>query len=140
MGLAAVARLLLYVIAGGLAGFLLLGEFALATFIPVLAVLAALAVLSLIAALRGDMRLSLWGPFLLAAMVTPLMINLRVVGLPNCTDVHAGIACFAGTRDVWTPFWLELLIFGLAAVASVVHLRRAARSLWVREGVGGART
>ena len=120
MGLAATLRLLLYVIAGAAVGFLILGEFALATFVPVLAVLAALAAVSVVAAVRGDMRLSLWGPFLLAAMVTPLMIDARIVGLPRCNEVHAGIACLAGTRDVWTPFLLELAIFGLAAVASLV--------------------
>ena|SRR5256885_6465574 len=125
MDLAAVARLLLYVIAGGLVGFLLLGEFALATFLPVLAVLMGIAVLSVIGALRGDTRLSLWGPFLLAAMVTPLMIDLRIVGLPRCSEIHTGIACLGGTRDVWTPFLIELVIFGLAAVASLLHLRLA---------------
>jgi len=125
VGLAAVARLLLYVIAGALVGFLLLGEFALATFLPVLAVLTTIAVLSVIGGLRGDMRLSLWGPFLLAAMVTPLMIDLGRVGLPRCAEVHAGIACLGGTRDVWRPFLIELVVFGLAAVASLLHLRLA---------------
>ena len=100
MGLAAVARLLLYVIAGGLVGFLLLGEFALATLLPVLAVLAAIAVLSVIG-------------------------GLGRVGLPRCTEVHAGIACLGGTRDVWTTFLIELVVFGLAAVASLLHLRLA---------------
>jgi len=61
---------------------------------------------------------------LVAAMIVPLMIDSRTVGLPRCGDVVAGVACFAGSRDYQTPFWLELVILMIAAVALAVQVRR----------------
>jgi hypothetical protein len=121
------ARTLLYFVAGGLVGFLVLGEFALATFLPVLAGLLILAVLSLVGGLRRQPALSAWSVFLLAAMVVPLMIDGRVVGLPRCTEVLAGVACVGGTRDYQSPFWIELVIFAVAVLGSTLHLRTIRR-------------
>src|SRR5438034_10821313 len=55
-----VARPLLYVVAGGLVGFLLLTEFALITFPVVQIALLGLAVFALIGALRRRVGLGLW--------------------------------------------------------------------------------
>jgi hypothetical protein len=117
-------RLLLYAVAGGLVGFLFLGEFGLSSSVPLLILLALLAVGSLIAAVRGNATSSPWAFFLLAAMIVPLMIDSRTVGLPRCGDVAAGVACFAGSRDYQTPFLLEVVILTIAAAAVVVQARQ----------------
>jgi hypothetical protein len=104
-----------------LVGFLFLGEFALSAFLPLLILLALLAVWSLIAAVRGTASRSAWAMFLLAAMIVPLLIDGRTVGLPRCGDVTAGVACFAGSRDYQTPFLLEVTIFTIAAAALAVQ-------------------
>jgi hypothetical protein len=119
-------RFLLYAVAGASVGFLLLGEFGLRTFVPLLILLGLLAAWSLIGALRRSSSLSAWATFLVAAMIVPLLIDSRAVGLPKCGDVVAGVACFAGTRDYQTPFWLELAILTIAAAALAVHARRIA--------------
>ena len=122
-----ILRLLVYMVAGALVGFLVLGEFGLRTFAPILVLLALLAVSSVVGALRGNERLSAWAPFLLAAMIAPLMIDMTVVGLPRCGDVAAGVACFASNRDYQTPFWLELAVFMIAAAAMALDVRRIAQ-------------
>ena len=118
------ARTLLYFIAGGLVGFLLLGEFRIATLIPVLI---ALLVLALIAVVGGVRRRSwsAWSVFLLAAMVVPLIIDGQIVGLPRCTEVPAGVHCVGGERDYRSPFWFEIAIFALAIVGTALHVRTA---------------
>jgi hypothetical protein len=118
------ARLLLYAVAGGLVGFLFLGEFGLSGFMPLMILLALLAVGILISAVRGNASLSPWAFFLFAAMIVPLMIDSRTVGLPRCGDVAAGVACFAGSRDYQTPFFLELVILSVAAAAVAMYARR----------------
>jgi hypothetical protein len=118
------ARLLLYAVAGGLVGFLFLGEFGLSGFMPLMILLALLAVGILILAVRGNANLSPWAFFLFAAMIVPLMIDSRTVGLPRCGDVAAGVACFAGSRDYQTPFFLELVILIVAAAAVAMYARR----------------
>ncbi len=119
------ARSAVYAVAGAGVGFLILGELGWASSIPVLAILLALAVVSLVAALRGNQTLSAWAPFLFAAMIMPLLIGIQTVGLPLCVEARAGTPCFAGSRDYHTPFWLELAIFAIATVASVLSLRFA---------------
>jgi hypothetical protein len=109
-----------------LVGFLFLGEFGLRTFVPLLILLGLLAVWSLLAALRGNPSLSPWAIFLFAAMVVPLMIDSRIVGLPRCGDVAAGVPCFAGSRDYQTPFVLEVVVLTIAAAAIAVQARRIA--------------
>lgn len=121
-----IARLLLYTVTGALVGFLVLGEFGLRTFAPLLILLALLTVASLVGAARGNQSLSAWAPFLLAAMIAPLIIDIGVVGLPRCGDVAAGVACVASNRDYQTPFWLELAVFTIAAAAVAVDVRRVA--------------
>ena len=121
-----IPRLLLYGVAGGLVGFLFLGEFGLRTFVPLLILLGLLAVWSLLAALRGNASSSPWATFLFAAMIVPLMIDSRIVGLPRCGDVAAGVACFAGSRDYQTPFLLEVVVLTIAAAAIAVQARRIA--------------
>ena len=117
-------RLLLYAVAGGLVGFLFLGELGLSAFVPLMILLAVLAVGILISAVRGNASSSPWAFFLFAAMIVPLMIDSRTVGLPKCGDVAAGVACFAGSRDYQTPFFLELVILIVAAAAVAMHARR----------------
>jgi len=117
-------RLLLYGVAGALVGFLFLGEFGLRTFAPLLILLGLLAVWSLLAAVRGNPSLSPWAIFLFAAMIVPLMIDSSTVGLPRCGDVAAGVACFAGSRDYQTPFWLEIFVLLVTAAAIAVQARR----------------
>ena len=121
-----IPRFLLYGVAGGLIGFLFLGEFGLSTVLPVMILFALLAVGCLIAALRGNPGSSPWAIFLLAAMIVPLMIDSRIVGLPRCGDVAAGVACFAGSRDYQTPFVLEVVVFAIAAATIAVRARRIA--------------
>ena len=104
-------------------GFLFLGEFGLRTFVPLLILLGLLAVWSLLAALRGNPSSSPWATFLFAAMIVPLMIDSRTVGLPRCGDVAAGVACFAGSRDYQTPFLLEVVVFTIAAAAIAMQTR-----------------
>jgi hypothetical protein len=102
------------------------------TFTPVLILLALLAVLSFVGALRGTQNLSAGAPFLFGAMIAPLVIDLQVVGLPRCGDLGgalhaaAGVACVASSRDYQTPFRLELVIFTIAAGATAVNARRTA--------------
>jgi hypothetical protein len=86
--------------------------------------LALLAVGILISAIRGNTSLSPWASFLFAAMIVPLMIDSRTVGLPRCGDVAAGVACFAGSRDYQTPFFLELVILIVAAAAVAMYAQR----------------
>jgi hypothetical protein len=123
-----VFRLLLYAAAGALVGFLVLGEFGLRTFAPLLILLALLALSSLAGALSRNESLSAWAPFLLAAMIAPLIIDVGVVGLPRCGEVAAGVACVASNRDYQTPFWLELVVFTIAATAVAVNARRTAHA------------
>jgi hypothetical protein len=118
----AVLRVLLYLLAGALVGFLLLGEFALRVYLPLLAALLVLGVVSVIAAVLRRESLAVWSVFLLAAMIVPLVIDARTVALPRCADVPAGIACVASARDYVTPFWMELAIFALAVVGSALYL------------------
>lgn len=107
-------------------GFLFLGEFGLRTFVPLLILLELLAVWSLLAALRGNPSSPPWATFLFAAMIVPLIIDSRTVGLPRCGDVAAGVACFAGSRDYQTPFWLEVVVLTIAAAAIAMQARRIA--------------
>ena len=118
------ARTLLYFFAGGLVGFLLLGEFALRTSIPVLVGLLVVAVISVIGGVRRR-SWSAWSIFLLAAMVVPLIIDGQIVGLPRCADVATGVACVGSDRDYRSPFWFELAIFGIAILGSALHVRTA---------------
>jgi hypothetical protein len=121
-----VPRLLLSAVAGGLVGFLFLGEFAFRTFVPLLILLVVLAVASLIASVRGNPRPSSLAVFLVAAMIFPLMIDGPAAELPRCTDVPAGVACFAGSRDRQTPFVLEVLVVAIAGAALAVRIREFA--------------
>ena len=116
---------MLYVVAGGLVGFLLLTEFALITLPVVQIALLGLAVLALIGALRRRVGLGLWSLFVVAAIVTPLVADSHVVGLPTCGDVASGVACFAGTRDVAVQFAAEVLILVLGVSGAVVLTVRA---------------
>ena len=116
-------RFLLYALAGALVGFLFLGEFGLRTFVPLMILLALLAVGCLIAAVRRNPRLSTWAAFLVGAMIVPLMIDGRTAGLPKCSDVAVGVACFAGSRDYQTPFLLEVVVVTIAAAAIAMQAR-----------------
>jgi hypothetical protein len=91
----------------------------------VLAGLLILGIISLVGGITRKAALSAWSVFLLAAMVVPLMIDARVVGLPRCSDVAAGVACMAGERDYQSPFRFEVAIFAVAVLGSVLHLRTA---------------
>lgn len=117
------ARTLLYLLAGALVGFLVLGEFALATFVPVLAGLLVLAVAGLVGGIRQQTSLSAWSVFLLAAMVVPLVIELQIVGLPRCADVSPGVACMGSDRDYQAPFGWDVTIFAFAVLGSALHVR-----------------
>jgi hypothetical protein len=119
-------RSLLYAVAGALVGFLFLGEFGFSTFVPLMILLALLAVGCLIAAVRRNPRLSPWATFLVGTMIVPLMIDGRTAGLPKCSDVAAGVACFAGSRDYQTPFLLEVVVLTTAAAAIALQARRIA--------------
>jgi hypothetical protein len=119
-------RLLLYAVAGGLVGFLFLGELGLRAFVPLMILLTLLAIGSFVAALRGNARSSPWATFLVAAMIVPLMIDSRTVGLPRCSDVAAGVACFAGSRGYQMPFLLEIAVLTIAAAAVAVQARQFA--------------
>jgi hypothetical protein len=121
-----VPRLLLSAVAGGLVGFLFLGEFALRTFLPLLILLVVFAVATLIASLRGNPRLSSLALFLVAAMIFPLMIDSPAAELPRCSDVPAGVACFAGSRDRQTPLVLEVLVVAIAGAALAMRIREFA--------------
>jgi hypothetical protein len=121
---APILRVSLYIVAGVLAGFLLLAEFALITFPIVQLAMLALALVGLVGALRGRVSLGLWSLFVVAAIVLPLLIDFRIVGLPRCGDVPPGIACLAGTRDVAGQFAIELLIFGCGIVGTIALGRR----------------
>ena len=118
------ARFVLYGVAGGLIGFLVLAEMGLSSSAPLEILLLLLAASSLVGALRATQSLSAWAPFCAAAMIVPLMVDSRVVGLPRCSEVAAGVACFAGSRDYQTPFWLELAVFTVAVAAVAIDLRR----------------
>ena len=134
-----ISRLVLYAVAGGLVGFLFLGEFGLAAFVPLLILVAFLALGILIAAVRGNATLSPWASFVLAAMIVPLMIDSHTAGLPRCGDVAAGIACFAGSRDYQTPFLLEIVISTIAAAALAVQVGQFASARpSVRAALGDA--
>lgn len=122
------ARLVLYGVAGGLFGFLFLAEMGLSTSAPLEIFLLLLAVASLVGALRAMQGLSAWAAFCAAAMIVPLMVDSRVVGLPRCSAVAADVACFGGSRDYQTPFWLELAVFTVAAAAVAIDLRRTAQA------------
>ena len=130
-------RFLLYAVAGAAVGFLFLGEFGLRTFVPLMLLVALLALGCLIAAVRGNLPVSPWAIFLVAAMIVPLLIDSRTVGLPKCSDVAAGVACFAGSRDYQTPFLLEVVVATIAAAALAVQARQFAprRSINGRIGV-----
>jgi hypothetical protein len=119
-------RASLYIVAGALVGFLLLTEFALITFPVIQIAMLALALVALVGALRGRISLALWSLFVAAAMVIPVVIDVRIVGLPRCGDVRAGVACLAGTRDVVGQFAIELLIFSCGIVGTIALGRRAA--------------
>jgi hypothetical protein len=123
VGVGWLARTLLYLIAGALVGFLVLGEFALATFVPVLAMLLTLAVAGVAGGLRRQASLSAWSVFLLTAMIVPLVIASHIVGLPRCADVANGVACVVSGRDYQSPFWWDLAIFAVAVLGSALHLR-----------------
>lgn len=119
----------LSLLAGAVVGFIFLGEFRLVVFAPVLVGLAAFAILTLVAAVRQQTRLSGWALFLAAALITPLMIDGSIVGLPRCgSDLGLGVPCVGSDRDYQTPFYADVGIFAVAAVASVLHLRFAWRS------------
>lgn len=120
-----------YLVGGALIGFLLLGEFALNTVVPIQIALLVLAFAGLIGVLSHRRGLELWPIFFLTAMVTPLLIDSQIVGLPRCGPAPAGAACFAGTRDIATQFATEILIAVTAAVG-VVAL--TARVIWRRSG------
>ena len=94
-----------------------------------------LAVIALIGALRRRVDLGLWSLFVVAAMMTPLVADSGVVGLPRCGGIASGVTCFAGTRDVAAEFAAELLIV-LCGVAGVLVL--TAQSIGGR-GLTGAR-
>jgi hypothetical protein len=117
---------LLYVVAGGLVGFLFLAEFALITFPLVQLAMFMLALVGFAGALRGRISLGLWSVFAAAAVVTPLLADSRIVGLPRCGEAAAGVACFAGTRDVDGQFAMELLIFFCGIVGALILAVRAA--------------
>jgi hypothetical protein len=119
--IAIVLRASLYIVAGALVGFLLLAEFALITLPVIQIALLGLALVALVGAFRDRISLALWSLFVVAAMLIPVVIDFRVVVLPRCGDVSAGVACFAGTRDVVGQFAIELLIFG-CGIAGAIRL------------------
>jgi hypothetical protein len=88
-----------------------------------LAALLVLAVVSVVGGVRQQPALSAWSVFLLTAMVAPLMIDMRVIGLPRCADVSAVVACVGGDRDYRSSFWLEVAIFAVAVLGGTLHLR-----------------
>jgi hypothetical protein len=122
-----IARTLLYYLAGGLVGFLVLGEFALGTSIPVLVGLLVVALMSVIGGVRRRSS-SAWSVFLLAAMVVPLIFQGQIVDLPPCAEAPSRVRCVGSDRDYRSPFWLQVAIFGIAAAGSALHLRTVRRS------------
>jgi hypothetical protein len=54
------------------------------------------------------------------------MIDSRIVGLPKCGDVAAGVACFAGSRDYQMLFLLEVVVVTIAAASLAVQAQRIA--------------
>jgi len=119
-----------YLLGGALVGFLFLGELALITAAPIQVALLVLALVGLAGALTGRRTLELWPIFVLMAMLTPLLIDSRIVGLPRCDVAGPRVACLAGTRDIAAQFATEILIAGTAAVG-VVAL--TTRDLWRRQ-------
>jgi hypothetical protein len=118
------ARVLLYAVAGGLFGFLFLAEFALATLVATQVTLLALALVGCVAVARRWPTLELWPVFVAAALVAPLIVDARVVGLPRCDGLPQGLACFAGTRDVATPFAIGVVAFAAAIVGILLLIAR----------------
>jgi hypothetical protein len=114
-------------VTGALVGFLVLAEMGWSASLPLEIFLLLLAVSSLVGALTARQGWSAWAAFCAAAMIVPLMVDSRVVGLPRCSDVAAGVACVAGSRDHRTPFWLESAVFTVAVAAVAIDLGRAAQ-------------
>jgi hypothetical protein len=106
----------LHVIAGGLVGFLFLAEFALNTFVVVRAALLVGATVGLIGVLRRVRALEMWPLFIAAALVLPVAIDFPIARLPRCEAAAAGVACFAGTRDVVGQLAMEVLTLVVSLV------------------------
>jgi hypothetical protein len=121
------ARVFLYAVGGALVGFLFLAEFALATFVVTQLTLFTLALAGCLAVVRRWPALELWPVFLVAALVSPLIVDARVVGLPRCDGVPQGVACFAGARDVATPFAIGVITFATAIVGILLLIAREIR-------------
>jgi len=123
--LPAVVRPWIYFVAGSLVGFVLLGEFALGTLVPVQIGLLAFAVVGTIGAARGSRGLEPWPAFVAAAEIAPLTIASHIVGLPHCDTVGPAVPCFAGTRDAVTPFAIGLMALVVAVGGMIVFFARA---------------
>ena len=124
-----------YVLAGLGVGFLFLTEFAMSTLPLVQLGFLVLALAGLAGVLRSSRELEFWPLFVAAAMFVPLVSDSHVVGLPRCGEVHPGVACLAGTRDVLPQFVSELVTFvtscsGIALlVARQIARRRNVRPI-----------
>lgn len=109
-------RPLPYVLFGLLFGFLFLAEFGLMASVVVEVALLVLATVGLGGVVLRRPGLELWPLFVAAAMVTPLVVDSHVVGLPACGQVPPGVACAAGA-SVAPRFVTELLIFAVSVAA-----------------------
>ena len=122
-------RPFIYAIGGLLFGFLFLGEFGLSRSVAAQIGLLCLAFAGAIGAARRWRSVELWPVFVAAALIMPLGIDARVAGLPRCDSVRAGIACFEGTRDVVTPFAIEVVTFATATIGVTLLIAREMRAL-----------
>ena len=126
--LLAALRISVYLMAGALVGFLFLAEFALGTVVVVQLGLTTLTLAGLAGVLRRWRALELWPLFVAAALALPLSHDASIVALPRCGAVPPGVACFAGTRDVVTPFVIESMTFVIALASSALLIAREWRT------------
>jgi hypothetical protein len=113
-----------YLLLGLLVGFLFLAEFAFDSIRAVQVGLLVLAVAGLAGVVYRWRWLELWPLFVAGAIVIPLIADSHLVGLPRCGTVPAGVACFAGTRDVVGQFQMDVAILITSLVATVALIAR----------------
>ncbi len=121
-----------YLIGGLLVGFLFLTEFALNTVPAVQAGLLLLAIAGLVGVVRHWRSLELWPLFAASAILVPLIADSHVVGLPGCGTVPAGVACFAGSRNVSGQFETEMVTFVWSLAGVMLLIVRETRARLVR--------